>query len=398
MKKVFLFLLCALCLLACQQKKEDGFTIQGTLQGDADGGRVMLQSMTDPPVMLDSVVVKDGKFTLKGKVDAPAMCSMVIDINEPDAEEPDYHNKMFNVRFYLENSDMTFEGDIATLPSYYYNPERSGDFALKGSASQDLYNALNAAVSGPTKELGEWSRKYSEEYIIPEMEGKDVTERGIEIVKAEKPLSKQVRDIKMKFIKENAASVVAFDEVFYIINGYSYTPTSAEIDELMALLEGPWAGTKQFEELKEIAATTKKLAIGEPYIDVELLNTKGEKVKLSSLVEKDKYVMLEFWASWCGPCRGEIPHLVKVHNKYKDFQIISISVDDKDSDWKKAMKEEGMVWTQLRNPDGLKGVVQEVYNITGVPTCILLDKEGNFYKTNMRGAYLDEFLVDTYGK
>lgn len=397
MKKVFLFLLCAMCMLACEQKKEDGFTIQGTLQGDAEGGRVMLQSMTEQ-VMLDSVVVKDGKFTLKGKVDAPGMYSLVIDINEPDAEEPDYHNKMFNVRFYLENSDITFEGDIAKLPSYYYNPERSGEFVLKGSASQDLYNALNASISKPAKELEEWSQKYSKEYIIPEMEGKDVTERGIEIVKAEKPLSKQVKDLKMKFIKENPASVVAFDEVFYIINGYSYAPTSTEIDELMAILEGPWAGTKQFEELKEIAATTKKLAIGEPYIDIELLNAKGEKVKLSSLVEKDKYVMLEFWASWCGPCRGEIPHLVKVHNKYKDFQIISISVDDKDSDWQKAMKEEGMVWTQLRNPDGLKGVVQEVYNITGVPTCILLDKEGNFYKTNMRGAYLDEFLVETYGK
>lgn len=397
MKKVFLFLLCALCMLACEQKKEYGFTIQGTLQGDAEGGRVMLQSMTEQ-VMLDSVVVKDGKFTLKGKVDAPGMYAMVIDINEPDAEEPDYHNKMFNVRFYLENSDITFEGDIAKLPSYYYNPERSDEFVLKGSASQDLYNALNASISKPAKELEEWSQKYSKEYIIPEMEGKDATERGIEIVKAEKLLSKQVKDLKMKFIKENPASVVAFDEVFYIINGYSYTPTSTEIDELMAILEGPWAGTKQFEELKEIAATTKKLAIGEPYLDIELLNAKGEKVKLSSLVEKDKYVMLEFWASWCGPCRGEIPHLVKVHNKYKDFQIISISVDDKDSDWQKAMKEEGMVWTQLRNPDGLKGVVQEVYNITGVPTCILLDKEGNFYKTNMRGAYLDEFLVDTYGK
>lgn len=397
MKKVFLFLLCALCMLACEQKKEDGFTIQGTLQGDAEGGRVMLQSMTEQ-VMLDSVVVKDGKFTLKGKVDAPGMYSLVIDINEPDAEEPDYHNKMFNVRFYLENSDITFEGDIAKLPSYYYNPERSGEFVLKGSASQDLYNALNASISKPAKELEEWSQKYSKEYIIPEMEGKDATERGIEIVKAEKPLSKQVKDLKMKFIKENPASVVAFDEVFYIINGYSYAPTSTEIDELMALLEGPWAGTKQFEELKEIAATTKKLAIGEPYIDIELLNAKGEKVMLSSLVEKDKYVMLEFWASWCGPCRGEIPHLVKVHNKYKDFQIISISVDDKDSDWQKAMKEEGMVWTQLRNPDGLKGAVQEVYNITGVPTCILLDKEGKFYKTNMRGAYLDEFLVETYGK
>lgn len=167
---------------------------------------------------------------------------------------------------------------------------------------------------------------------------------------------------------------------------------------MLGLLEGPWAGTKRLEELKEVSVTTRKLAIGEPYIDIVLLNTKGEKVMLSSLVPKDKYVMLEFWASWCGPCRGEIPHLVKVHNKYKDFEIISISVDAKENDWQKAMKEEGMVWTQLRNPGGLEGDVKEKYNILGVPTCLLLDKEGNFYKSNMRGAYLDEFLVETYGK
>lgn len=397
MKKVFLFLLCVLCLVACQQKKAEGFTIDGTLTGEAEGGRVKLLTMDYPSVTVDSAVVKDGKFLLKGKIDAPALYSLVIDINEPNTEEPDYRNKMFNVRFYLENSDITFEGDVATLPSYYYNPNRSGTYVIKGSAPEALSKQFKASVSEPSKQLSLLGERYSKEYIIPEMEGKDATERGIEIVKAEKPFSKQIREATMKFIKENTSSVVAFDEASYIINGYSFAPTSAEIDELLTLLEKSWAGTKQFEELKSLAAKTKKLAIGEPYLDAEFLNPKGEKVKLSSLVPKDKYVMLEFWASWCGPCRGEIPHLVKVNKKYKDFKIISISVDDKDSEWQKAMKEEGMVWTQLRNAEGLNGAVRDLYNINGVPTCILLDKEGNFYKTNMRGAYLDEFLVETYG-
>lgn len=392
-------MLCALCLMACQEKKAEGFTIHGTLQGDAEGGRVMvIDEHANPPVKLDSAVVKDGKFTLTGKIDAPALYSLIIDINEPDTEEPDYRNKMFKVNFYLENSDITFDGDIATLPAYYYNPDRTGKPVIKGSLSQDLSNQLKASIAEASKELSKLDRQYSKEYIIPEMEGKDATERGIELVKAEKPFSKQLKEATWKFIRENPSSVVAFDEASYIINGYTSTPTSTEIDELLSILEGPWAGTKRFKELKEMAVTTKKLAIGEPYIDIELLNNKGEKVMLSSLIPKDKYVMLEFWASWCGPCRGEIPHLVKVHNKYKDFEIISISVDAKEEDWQKAMKEEGMVWTQLRNPDGLEGVVKDKYNIFGVPTCLLLDKEGNFYKTNMRGAYLDEFLMETYGK
>lgn len=398
MRKLVFLLFASLLVLSCQQKREEGFVINGTLKGDAEGGRVMLMTMDYPPAMLDSTVVKDGKFTLKGKVDAPAYTSLVIDINEPNAEDPDYKEKMFSIRFYLENSDITFEGDVATLPSFYYNPNRNGEFTIKGSAAQDLSNQLEASISEPSKQLRLLDKRYSKEYIIPELEGKDATAKGVEIVKAEKPYKKQVREAKMKFIKEHSSSVVAFDEASYYINGYSSPLTAAEIDELMALLEQSWGGTKQYEELQAVAAKTKKLAIGEPYLDAEFLNPKGEKVKLSSLIPKDKYVMLEFWASWCGPCRGEIPHLVKVHNKYKDFVIISISVDDKDADWQKAMKEEGMVWHQLRNPEGLKGAVQDLYNITGVPTCILLDKEGKFYKTNMRGAYLDDFLLETYGK
>lgn len=398
MKKALL-LFAALCLFACQQKKEEGFTIQGTLKGEAEGGKVMLQTIMEyPPVTIDSTVVKDGKFTLKGKIDSVAMYALVIDINEPGTAEPDYHNKVFSERFYVDNSDITFEGDVATLPAYYYNPERTGKAIIKGSAPQDLYEKFNAEKKDVVAQLIDLGDRYSKEYIIPGLEGKDSTSRGIEIVKAEKPLKSKVREMTLKFIKENPSSVVALDEISAIINGYGMSVTATEIDEMMALVQGPWAGTKQLEALQTMAAKSKKLAIGEKYLDAEFLDPKGEKVKLSSLIPEGKFVMLEFWASWCGPCRGEIPHLVKVHNKYKDFEIISISVDDKDSEWQKAMKEEGMVWKQLRNPKGLKGAVQDLYNISGVPTCLLLDKEGRFYKTNMRGAYLDEFLIETYGK
>lgn len=391
-------MVCAMCVFACQ-KKEEGFTITGSLTGDAEGGRVYLQETNlYPPVNLDSAIVKDGKFALKGKIDAPAMYSLIIDINEPDAENPDGRNKMFKVNFYLENSDITFAGDVATLPSYYWNPDRKDEYTINGSVTQDLYQKYLDSTKELSDQLSKIDEQYSKEYIIPELEGKDATARGIELVKAEKPLAKQRREITMKFIKDNINSIVAFDQLSIYVTYYGDSYTAAELDEMVALAEGPWAGTKQLEELKVAAAKSKKIAKGEKYIDGEFLNPKGEKVMLSSLIPKDKYVMLEFWASWCGPCRGEIPHLVKVNKKYKDFDIISISVDEKDADWQKAMKEEGMVWKQLRNEKGFRGIIQDEYNISGVPTCIILDKEGRFYKTNMRGAYLDEFLLETYGK
>lgn len=398
MKKLLFLSLCILCIVACQPKQE-GFTITGTLQGDAEGGRVLLQNTNEyPPVTLDSTVVKDGKFILKGKVDAPAFYSILIDINEPNAENPDYRNKFLKSNLYVENSNITFEGDVATLPSYYWNPDRKGKAVIKGSATQDLYEKYLSSIQELRTQLGELGMQYSNEYIIPQDKGEDVTARGIEIVKQENKLQKELQDISIKFIKENAASVVAFDQLSYKLTGMEVPYTVEQIDEMLSWVEGPWAGTKQLEELKTAAAKAKKMAIGQKFIDAEFVNPKGEKVMLSSLVPKDKYVMLEFWASWCGPCRGEIPHLVKVHKKYPDFEIISISIDEKDADWQKAMKEEGMVWKQLRNPGGFKGVIQDEYNIQGVPTCIILDKEGRHYKTDMRGAYLDEFLLETYGK
>lgn len=399
MKKILLFLACTLCIFACQQKQE-GYVINGTLQGDAEGGRVYLvDEYSYPPVKYDSTVVKDGKFTLKGKLDVPAkFCSLVIDVNEPDAEDPDYRDKMLKYNFYVENSNITFDGDMATLPSYYWNPDRKGVPTITGSASQDLYRKYTDSLKDISSKLSELNQRYSKEYIIPEMDGKDVTETGVEIVKAMQPLNQERQNLDLKFIKENIASVVGYDQLMNNFSGMYVPFTAEQIDEMLSWAEGPWAGTPQLNELKEAAAKAKKMAVGQKIIDGEFLNPKGEKVMLSSLIPKDKYVMLEFWASWCGPCRGEIPHLVKVNKKYKDFDIISISIDEKDADWQKAMKEEGMVWKQLRNPNGMKGVTLDEYNIQGVPTCIILDKEGRIYKTNMRGAYLDEFLIETYGK
>ena len=140
----------------------------------------------------------------------------------------------------------------------------------------------------------------------------------------------------------------------------------------------------------------KNGCIGEKYKDVEVLDRNGQTVRLSSLIPEGEYVMLEFWASWCGPCRAEIPHLRKVHEKYKDFAIVSISVDEKESEWQKALKEEKMDWTQGRMEGGIYGEAAQQYHIMSVPMCLILDKEGRFYKSNVRGAYLDAFLEDLY--
>ena len=230
------------------------------------------------------------------------------------------------------------------------------------------------------------------------MDGIFNKKEGIEISRKMEVLRKQLAEIKWNFVKENIQTVVGYDLAKQYFQDMYVRITPEQIDELEVLVDQAWPNTTKASEFKAMAEKGKRVAVGTKYSDIELVNPDGKKVKLSEYVPEGKYVMLEFWASWCGPCRGEIPHLREVYKEYKDkgFEIVSISIDRKDQDWKKAMKEENMVWTQLNDPGEFEGPVTQVYNIMGVPTCILLDKEGHIFKTDMRGAQLDAVLEEIY--
>ena len=129
--------------------------------------------------------------------------------------------------------------------------------------------------------------------------------------------------------------------------------------------------------------------------DYKVKDTNGETTSLDNY--KGKVLLVVNTATGCG-FTPQYEGLQKLYDKYKDkgFEIISISIDEKKTDWDKAMKEEKMVWKQLCDPNGFNGPVAQKYNITGVPTCILLDKEGRIFKTEMRGAALDAVLQELY--
>ncbi len=377
---------------------EKGFTIQGTLSDNIQGARVYIVTTGEQPDTLASSAVSDSTFFLRGEVEEPCLCSLIIDMSEPDSESPDYRNKVIKTDFYLENSDIDFRGDIHTLPTYYYNPERTGTPTITGSKTEDERKAFKLLTMEENTMIGQLEKKYMEEYHLPSLDGKDVSQTGIEIVRQKKVWEEKLQKKIFEYIKEKPQSVVAFDQASYIINGYLFPVSAADMDSLLNWLKPAWGDRKKYEALCQTANQLKPLAIGEKYIDATFETPQGEKVLLSSLIPKGEYCMIEFWASWCGPCRAEIPHLVKVHKKYPDFNIISISLDAREADWKKAMGEEGMVWTQLRNSEGMEGVTKDLYHVFSIPTCIILDREGRFCKTNMRGAYLDEFLATVFQK
>lgn len=403
MKK--LTLLAAVALLAgCQPGAGPGYTLDGVLTGgEAPTGMAYLQlQMPDGQmVSTDSATITDGKFSLKGHVDRPQMYTLRIDLRTDPTES--VRGKVFASNFYLENSPITFEGNLKTLPGVFYDPERPLEApVIKGSATEDFYARFRADIKPVSDSLAVIDRRYWEEYTAPMMNDKehkhDYTEVGVALVKEEARWRKELQEKTLAFIRENPSSVVAFDQLVALFSDFTVNYSGKQIDEMRSWVADAWTGTPQLAALDSIVSRIKPVALGEKYADIDVQTPDGKTVKLSSLIPEGKYVMLEFWASWCGPCRAEIPHLVRVHEKYKDFNIVSVSVDEKEADWQKAMKEERMTWTQARITGGIMGEEVKKFNITGIPMCIVLDGEGRFYRTNTRGAYLDAFLMELYGK
>lgn len=398
-----LMILAGLTVLAACQSQQPMYELQGTLSNAPETGKVYLQKQlaNGELIAFDSTTIKDGKFILKGSVDAPQLCYLCIDTRT--SPEEDFQEKVFSVHFYIENSPITFNADLNTMPELYYNPERKNEEPIiKGSATEDLYASLRNELKQCNDSLLAIDERFWKEYSAPMMNDKehkkDYTDIGTNLVKTESVWKDKRTALIKKFIQKNAGSVVALDQLTALINGFSVDYTAAQLDEMRAWVANNWKGSSQLARLDSLIGRIKPVALGEKYIDIDVQTPDGKMVKLSSLIPQGKFVMLEFWASWCGPCRAEIPHLVRVHEKYKDFTIVSISVDDKEADWQKAMKEEKMNWTQARLIGGIMGESTKKYNITGVPTCIVLDGEGRFYRTNTRGAYLDAFLKEIYGR
>ena len=395
MRTVIFVLACLLAGVSCQ--KAPRYAVDGKISGNAEGMKVLLNKIGDQgSELVDSTFIKDGKFVFEGVLDEPAYYSIQID-RTPKGEVSSM--KYFtNSRFYLENSPVSFSGNIDSLTPYFWSKKPSKKAVITGSATEDLYQKYLALGREQTNKLGDLNVEYMQEYHLPSLEGVFNTEKGIEIARKMEKLEKQLAEIKWNFVQENIQTVVGYDMAKQYFQDMYVRITPEQIDELEVLVDNAWAGTPKVAEFKALAEKGKRVAVGAKYSDIELVNPEGKKVKLSEYVPEGKYVMLEFWASWCGPCRGEIPHLREVYKEYKDkgFEIVSISIDRKAEDWKKAMKEEKMVWTQLNDPGEFNGPVTQVYNIQGVPTCIILDKEGHIFKTDMRGAQLDAVLDELY--
>ena len=394
MKRLLYGIVCLGTLVACQ--REPGYKISGSVPGTPDGMKVYLYNWNTP---VDSSVVKGGKFILTGKVDVPTRYQLLIDLS-PDKVES-YEKDLRGSDVFVDNVDIKYESpSIDSLPSRNsFRRKVKGNVTVTGSPVHDLFLSYQEKLKPYRTRNSEAWDKYLQVYHIPASEGVFNTREGIALTREMNDAQKEITRIQWDFIKANPKSPVSVDVAQNMV--YAAKFSKADMDNLLQAIDTSLRETPGYKQLKESLESMAPIALGEKYRDLELVDENGKTVHLSDYVKPGQYNMVEFWASWCGPCRGEIPHLRHVYDAYgkgKDaFNMISVSIDDKEKDWKQALKEENMKWTQLCDLKGWKGEVINKYKIQGVPFCLILDKEGRIIDHGVRGSELDVVLIKYLG-
>ena len=394
MKRLLYGIVCWGTLVACQ--REPGYKISGSVPGTPDGMKVYLFNWNTP---VDSSVVKGGKFVLTGKVDVPTRYQLLIDLS-PDKVES-YEKDLRGSDVFVENVDIKYESpSIDSLPSRNsFLRNVKGNVIVTGSPVHDLFLSYQEKIKPYRTKNSEAWNKYLKVYHIPALDGVFNTREGIALAREMNDAQKEITRIQWDFIKANPKSPVSVDVAQNMV--YSAKFSKAEMENLLQTIDPSLRETAGYKQLQKSLEEIAPIALGEKYRDLELVDENGKTVQLSDYVKPGQYNMVEFWASWCGPCRGEIPHLRHVYDAYgkgKDaFNMISVSIDDKEKDWKQALKEENMKWTQLCDLKGWKGEVINKYKIQGVPFCLILDKEGRIIDHGVRGSELDVVLIKYLG-
>ena len=195
----------------------------------------------------------------------------------------------------------------------------------------------------------------------------------------------------VEFLKGNPNSLVA---VYALYRDYSYRMSSEDIKKNLALLNPGLLQTPYAEILQNLISTREAVSIGKPAPDFTVPGMDGTPVTLSKIIKGHKYLLLDFWASWCGPCRHENPNIVRAYRKFHDkgFDILSVSLDRNREAWITATKKDGLTWHHASELKYWNSSVATLYGIRSIPANVLIDADGTIIGRNLRGDDLQVTL------
>ncbi len=351
-----------LCVAACNKK---GYKVTGYVTGAENGDTVILadvRGMNDVDT-IQIVLVKGGKFVFEGVQDTAVMRYVIWRSNaNPDLA--------LATQFALENGSITIKLDTA-----------------QNKSAEICGTPANEALSALSAQEYELNQKAQQIFgVLNDLSATDEAKADAE--KQLNDLQDQSMDIYRNFIQENIDNVVGQT---YLVMYAGALGDDFVNEQLAAIPEN--SDNEDIQSLRELYALKAVTAVGKPFKDIKAKTPEGNELSVGEVAAKAKVLLIDFWASWCGPCRGEMPNVKAAYEQYhaQGFEIIGVSLDKDVNAWKQAIVELGITWPQISDLKGWDCEGASLYGVRAIPATVLI-KDGKIVARDLRGDKLAEIV------
>ncbi|GAB4008306.1 redoxin domain-containing protein [Spirosoma sp. KCTC 42546] len=360
----------ALSLVANAQTTKP-FTVTGKINKATPGSYVYLETNSQPTRKIDSTKLASGNtFTLNGKV---ADGGEVFVLNVGGGQ------KMALLVEGGETLNVVADGFRMDAKT-----GQTGQAAVTGSKNMEYYEKLNTLRTDMETKVANWNKQVAA--ATEKKDNKKIAQIEQDYQTAEQEVVNKVKAM----LPDMGTSLVSL----FALNFINIDSDFATYDALAQRFEKENPNSPHAKSLIGRVARIKGVSIGAPAPEIALNDTTGTPVPLSSL--RGKYVLIDFWASWCGPCRAENPNVVRMYNKFKDkgFAIYSVSLDQAKANWTKAIRNDNLTWTHVSDLKFWQSAAAQQYGVQAIPATFLLDKDGKIIAKNLRGEALEQKLEE----
>ena len=354
-----LFSAAVLALTACHS---NAYKINGVVEGLNDGDTLYITNDLQTGIPTDTLIVKDGKFELSGETDSTYLCMVYSE-----------KRNELNAPFFVEPGNISIK--LVDTP---------GASRVGGTKCNQQWQELNDSVMIIGKEINRIA-EHIYGNTVDEME----QQKGMEQIDK---LNQRFSAVVIKTTEKNIKNEFGYFLLTYYPEDLIDNQTRTKlIDKLPDEMQKRPAIQEMLATLKQAAESAEGMTIK----DFKQSGLDGTEVSLMSEVAKNTITIIDFWASWCGPCRQEMPFMLELYSKYKDkgLGIIGISLDEDSDAWKAATQQLNIPWTQMSDLKGWENAVALHFCVNSIPHTIVVDQKGKILKRGLRSEKLEEFVA-----